>query len=240
MMPATSQIGAIDVLQEGGIMPDFEQPRASIFDALLAQVRLGQPAALEALVLEHVPALERIVAAKLDAMTRRVLDDEDALQEIKIKVMRGIGDLDFRGPGAFRCWLMRVAENALKDMRRRHCCPKRGLGRVRSLQDGIGVSPSGHEQCLVDQVRAAGRGPLSEVLRDERCEQVRRALQRLPVPERDIIEHMYMRSEPAAEFARRQGKSEPAVRKQLQRALRMLERFLPSNGDQSKRKGDRQ
>ena len=220
-------------------MSDSEQPRSGIFDALLAQVRLGQPAALEALVHEHVPALKRLIDARLDAMTRRVLDEEDALQEIKIKVMRGISDLDFRGPGPFRCWLMTVAENALTDMCRRHSCPKRSQRRVRSLQDGAGVSPSGHEQDLAGQVRAAGRGPLSEVLSAEQCDLVRRALQRLPAPARDVIEQVYLRSEPAAEYACRHGKTEPAVRKQLQRAMAMLGQACRGNGDRPVRKGDR-
>jgi len=218
-------------------MPVSEQPIAGIFDSLLAQVRLGQPAALEALVHEHVQALKRIIDQGLDAMTRRVLDEEDALQEIKIKVMRGIGDLDFRGPVAFRCWLMTVAEHAVADMRRRHSCTKRCPRRVRSLQDGEGVSPSGHEQDLAGQVRAAGRGPLSEVLSAEQCELVRRALLRLPAPARDIIEHMCMRSETAAEYARRRGKTEPAVRKQLQRALEKLEQAYRGNGDLPERTG---
>lgn len=83
-------------------------------DSTLASARLGDPAALDALLRRHYPQVLTLCTRLCGNPT----DAADATQEAMIAVVRGLPGFD--GRSAFSTWLYRVATNAcLDELRRR-------------------------------------------------------------------------------------------------------------------------
>jgi RNA polymerase sigma-70 factor (ECF subfamily) len=83
-------------------------------DLQLAEAcRSGNAAAYEKLYQAHGPRLKSIALNLLGNRT----DAEDAVQEVFLKVYRGIGS--FRGQSSFSTWIYRILLNSCYDMRRR-------------------------------------------------------------------------------------------------------------------------
>jgi RNA polymerase sigma-70 factor (ECF subfamily) len=81
-------------------------------DALVAAARDGDQQAFEELVREHIQP----VYAHALRMFREPSSAEDAVQEVFVKVLRGLATFD--GQSAFSTWLYRVTRNVCLDMLR--------------------------------------------------------------------------------------------------------------------------
>lgn len=120
-----------------------------------------------------VELLAREEAALRRVIQRYVRDGasvDDVYQEVSLKVLRRMDSV--RDPQALRGWLFQLARNACLDFLRRE---------DRRRQDPV--------EDLADH-RAAGdlgRSPGEQFLSQERLEAVRRALDRLPESQREVI-----------------------------------------------------
>ncbi len=110
----------------------------------------------------------------------------------------------FRGGSAFSTWLYRIAYNTfLNHVRRPRRLVPMAEGHERAVSD---PSPSGDE--LVEQSQDAAR--------------VRRAVLELPENLRLTVTARYWGEVPVREIAKSVGITEPAVRKRIKRALKIL------------------
>jgi len=138
---------------------------------LIARWRSGDEGAAAELVQRHTPALARFLAA---AGARDDLDD--LVQEAFFRAFRRIET--FRGTAKFGTWLMAIASNALKDLRRR----SRGRT-VLTLE----------ERDLPDQTA----DPHGEAVGRDMLERLEQAVQELPLMQRDVF---LMRAQQGAEY----------------------------------------
>lgn len=126
-------------------------------------------------------------------------DPDDAVQEGLISAMRGAHG--YRGQGSVRSWLLSAVANAAKDQVR-----ARSSRRRHEAAAGAEPPRGGPESGLVDRVRAA--------------------LERLPMPERTVVELHVCDGLPHVDIAAALGASESAIRKRQQRGLERLRRIL--------------
>ncbi len=138
---------------------------------LIAGWRAGDEAAAAELVRRHTRAVAGFLAG---AGAREDLDD--LVQETFFRAFRRIES--FRGTAAFRTWLMAIASNALKDLRRR------GRGRtVLPLDDREPADERNDPYALTVERDLVGR--------------LERAVQQLPPMQRDVF---LMRAQQGAEY----------------------------------------
>jgi RNA polymerase sigma-70 factor (ECF subfamily) len=179
--------------------------------ALLARVQAGDTGALNTLVTELRPHIER-------QLLRYPVADEDRrdlLQATLMQVFRRIGS--FRGDSSFSTWLFRVTANeALMLMRsqRRH---RARLVEGLELED-LSALPAANDG-------AAQRSDV-ELANHERDARVREALNELPKDYRDVVFAHYNLDLGLQEIADRFALTESAVRSRLHRARTRLRGIL--------------
>lgn len=129
---------------------------------------------------------------------------EDLWQETLLHAWRDRHRLEWRGPRAFRSWLLTIARRRFSDFARNASALKRGADRAR-----VGPSTSG------DSVYA---GPVQETTPDrvltdrERAEILRRALDEVPEEQREVVRLRLFEDRSMAEVAQQLGLGVEAVR----------------------------
>ena len=179
--------------------------------ALLAKVHAGEPDAMNTLVTELRPHIER-------QLLRYPVSDEDRrdlLQATLMQVFRRIGS--FRGDSSFSTWLFRVTANeALMLMRsqRRH--------RAR-LVEGLELEDLSSLPAANDATSDRSELDLADLQRDSL---IRQALAELPRDYRDVVFAHYHLDLGLQEIADRFDLTESAVRSRLHRARTRLRGIL--------------
>ena len=85
---------------------------------MLQQVRQGNRAALEPLLLMHRDYLRRVIDLRLDARLRARIDASDVVQEAFLEAVRRMPDYLARAPMPFHLWLRQTAQQRLIDLSR--------------------------------------------------------------------------------------------------------------------------
>jgi RNA polymerase sigma-70 factor (ECF subfamily) len=150
--------------------------------ALLARCRQGDPAAWEALLDRHYPAVAGFVFQLAPDFTRE--DVEEVCQEVFVTVVRSLES--FRGSSAFQTWVCRIALNKARDFLDRARAAKRGGGRKTVSLD---ADPA--DGGLPQDPPAAAPPPDEALARREDAALLHEALTRLGDPCREIIELRY-------------------------------------------------
>lgn len=134
---------------------------------------------------------------------------EDAFQEVFLRAYKQIGS--FRGDSGVKTWLLRIAINVCKDMRRSFWFRRVWTGTLpeRAADD----KPP--EQLAID--REQNRGLWEQVLK-------------LPPPMKDVIILYYYQELDIKETARVLGIAEGTVRSRLHRAREKLKTMLEGRG----------
>lgn len=172
--------------------------------ALVDAVRSGDRDAFAILVQRETRA---VYGAALRVLGDRG-DAEDVTQEAFVAAFRAIGS--YRGEGALRAWLLRIATRLAFRRRRQR----------RETADIAAVE----ERALVDQ----RSDPSRAVLRAERREAVRRAVSEMPEPFRETLALRFFADLSLAEVAEVTGRPLNTVKTHLRRGL---ERLRPVLGD---------
>ena len=86
---------------------------------LLQLARLGDAAALDALLLRYLPRLRRWAAGRLPLGARGLLDTDDVVQETVVKAVRQLDHLDINDAGGLQAYLREALSNRLIDAYRR-------------------------------------------------------------------------------------------------------------------------
>lgn len=84
-------------------------------DSLTMAAVVGDPAALRELLRRHDPHLRRHLAGKIRSTHRAAFDIDDILQVTYLEAFLRIELFKADGPGSFRGWLTRIADNNLQD-----------------------------------------------------------------------------------------------------------------------------
>ncbi|HSQ63795.1 MAG TPA: sigma-70 family RNA polymerase sigma factor [Polyangiaceae bacterium] len=180
------------------------------FDSAIA----GDPGALERLVLQVSPHIERQLLRYPVAEE----DRRDLLQATLMQVLRRLGS--FRGDSSFSTWLFRVTANeALMLMRSQR--------RLRArLQEGLDLEELAHLPHAADDSVEHGGDLLARAEASERRAHVESALGELPDAYRDVVRAHYHLDLNLQEIADKLAITESAVRSRLHRARTRLRVLL--------------
>lgn len=161
-------------------------------------------------------ALAKRFRARLRVFAARRLADpsesEDVAQDTLRRVLEALREGRVKNPEALPAYVFQTA---------RHVCMERGRSsrRERQALARFGEEPS-----------PARRDPLSELVREERREEVRRALARLEEGDQRLLRLFFYEGADTAEVAERLEITPGAARVRKHRALRRLAEILGEGG----------
>ncbi len=162
--------------------------------ALMREVRAGRTAALATLFERHHVRLYRFCVT----MTGNRQAAEDLVQDVFLRMLKY--RRSFRENHGFTPWMFRIARNACADHLRRNAVPP--------------ASDTSQEEPAEAAEAATGD--------DDRHDLVRRALQALPAPRREVLVLSRFELKSYQEIARVLGCSVGAVKVRVHRAMRQL------------------
>ncbi|MCR9243522.1 MAG: sigma-70 family RNA polymerase sigma factor [bacterium] len=183
-------------------------------------VHRGDQQALQRLVTEHLPWIERHVRKKLTGIMRRDGDTHDFVQEAMLEVLRDGPRFTIENRAAFRALLARIVENNLRDRFRHMHRDRRDVRRQRAL-------PTDSVLVLDSPARTVTEPP-THVERNERTAWTRLALELLAPDDREVIRLRVWEGKTFAEIGTALNLGDEAVRKRFRRALPRLADKLAS------------
>jgi RNA polymerase sigma-70 factor (ECF subfamily) len=177
---------------------------------LVRRARGGSAPALRALFERHESALKGFLDRRLPAGLRRKVAPEDILQEAWLVANARLAEFEDRGEGAFRAWLMRIAEFKLREAVRAYLGTRKRAD-VREVSRGgrpdtsafLGDSPSPSEVAQGNEMRDAAA----------------KAMATLPDDYREVLRLVQVEGLTLKLAAERMGRSHEAVKKLYGRAL---------------------
>lgn len=142
-------------------------------------------------------------------------DAQDLSQEVFLKVFRSLGS--YRGEAAFTTWLHRLTLNLSFDWLRAR--------KRRPLQVPLSPPPDEGERGE-RELPSNDAGPEEELLRNDRQEQLRRAIQELPADYREAILLHHLHHLSYQQISDRTGAPVRTIETRLYRARAMLKKML--------------
>ena len=182
---------------------------------VFARAAQGDRAALDELLVRHLPQLHAFVHARLGPALRKRESSLDVVQSVCRQLLEGAGGLSFQGGDRFRAWLFTAALNKLRERHRRQHADKRDVDRE---QDGDTLA---FAHLLTPSQDAIGR---------EAAAAVQAALDDLSEEHREVITLARLVKLPHAVIAEVMERSEAATRQLLARAMVQLTRALRRRG----------
>ncbi len=180
----------------------------------MARCRQGEAQAWDELFDLHYAATGRFVFQLAPEFSRE--DVEEICQETFLAVIKTIGS--FQGNSQFQTWLFRIAANKAHDYRDRQRAAKRGSGQAplslqaEDLENGLALDPP-----------SAAPGPDAALMTAERMALIRKALDQLGDPCREIIELRYFGDLSYDELSKTLTLNEKTVSSRLSKCLDRLE-----------------
>ncbi len=186
---------------------------------LLLRWHNGDSDALEALLREHLPWIERLVRDRLGAQLRQRHDTQDIVQAALIEVLRDGPRFVLSDREHLRALLSRLVENVLR-VHVRHAQAER-----RDVRREV-AAPPGDTLVFLDRRPADMPTPSQAASADEARAWVRLALEMLDPEDRDVVLWREYQGQSFAEVAQRLSVSEDAARMRFNRALPKLAKKL--------------
>lgn len=181
---------------------------------LVTQARAQDRAAVEQLLVRHLPGLQAWLQLRMGALLRARETPEDLVQSVAREVLGGLGDFEWRGEAAFRHWLYTRAQHKLVDKARFVAAERRSPARERELPDehsGAMARPFGDLWT-----------PSRDVVSAEEIARIEAAFAELPEDHQEAIGMKRLCGMDYPEIAERMGRSEGAVRNLVYRGLSRL------------------
>jgi RNA polymerase sigma-70 factor (ECF subfamily) len=186
--------------------------------ALLRKAKAGSPDALEALYAQVAGKLLSLIRFRMGRSLRARLESRDILQATFLKSFEHLSQLEQADGASFMAWLVRIAENEIRDQADRLVRQRRDARVEVPLDAGA------------DDVAARVRSTLSRVILTEESERLEQALEELSEAYREIILLRAFEELSFGEIAARLGKSEDACRMQFARAMTALTMRMTAHG----------
>jgi RNA polymerase sigma-70 factor (ECF subfamily) len=168
---------------------------------IIARAQAGESAAFGDLYARYAGVVLRYMYAR----TREQESAQDLTQEVFIRVLKGIGGLEYRGEKSFLGWLFTIAGNVLIGQARR----KRAVSTP--LDESVEIAdPRGHDAVLSVFDRVSLMGAISQLTDDQQ----------------QVLNLRYFADMTNQEIAAAVGKTEGAVKALQHRALQALQQIL--------------
>jgi RNA polymerase sigma-70 factor (ECF subfamily) len=197
-------------------MADRDQDTAD----LVARAKHRDRAAVEQLLVRHLPNLEAFVRLRMGPDLRALMTAPDLVQSVCREALGDLSDFEFRGEAPFRHWLFVRAENKLREKHRFHRAEKRDREKEQPLPEAT--------TALSAYLTLAS--PSKDLEVREQMRRVEAAFDLLPAEYRDAITLHKLCGLSHAEIAERMQKSEGAVRNLVYRGISRLA-MLVDGGD---------
>lgn len=184
-----------------------------------ARAVCGDMEARHELLERHLGSLRSYIRVRLGRQLRHKESSMDLTQSVCRQVLQNFDSFDYRGEESFRHWLLRQAENKIRDRQRYWYRSKRDTGREdHEAQTFVSggprkVAPAALQDLCTPSRHMAGREELA------RLETI---FARLPEDFRTIIHAAKIEGLTHREIAERMGRSTVATRTLLSRALARL------------------
>jgi RNA polymerase sigma-70 factor (ECF subfamily) len=197
-----------------------DQPPDAPTAVLVQQAQRQDRAAIEQLLVRHLPGLEAFVRLRMGPALRSLLTAPDLVQSVCREALEDLGGFEFRGEAPFRHWLYVRAENKLREKHRFHSAGKRSREQEVPLPDASTFLPAYRELCT----------PSQELELRETMRRVEAAFDQLPDDYREAVTLHKLCGLSHAEIAERMQRSEGAVRNLVYRGISRLA-LLVDGGD---------
>jgi RNA polymerase sigma-70 factor (ECF subfamily) len=183
----------------------------------------GDATARADLLGRHLESLRAYVASRLGRGIRARESSQDLVQSICREALEDLDQFEYRGEDSFRDWLLRRAENKIRDRGRFWGRDRRSLDR----EVPIAAARTGTPDDLGLQLGSL-RTPSRDAVAREELLRVETAFLRLPPDYREVIRLARVEGFSHREVAQRMRRSELATRSLLSRALARLATVLDS------------
>lgn len=170
--------------------------------SIITWLRQGDPRGMDALLKEYGPLMAYIISPLLASPQ----DREECLSEAAMKVWEKIDTFDPQR-GGWKSWLTALTRNT-------------ALSRARKNQR------AGQGEALSPDLPSSEPTPEEALLRQERQEELRRALQDLPPKDRALLYRKYYYHQPTAQIAAELGLTPRGVEGRLYRLKQRLRQQL--------------
>ena len=199
-------------------------------EALLVQAERGDADAANQLLQLHRNRLRQMVSVRLDPRVRGRIDPSDVVQEALVQATRQLPEYLRKRPVAFFPWLRRIAWEQLVHLHDRHVhAQKRSIHRE---AHSVPALPDQSVAQLVDRLVTDGTSPSRQMVRKERRERVREALDQMEPHDREVLVLWYLEQLAVPEIAAILELSESGVKSRHRRALMRLTGVLtPDSGE---------
>jgi RNA polymerase sigma factor (sigma-70 family) len=183
----------------------------------------GDQPAIDELVQRFLPRLHAYVRLRMGRALRGREGSLDLVQSVCRELVSHYDELEYRDEQQFLGWLFTTALRKVQEKQRYHLRQARSPDREVAAEDDGGFAAA---HWLTPSRDAVGR---------ERLQRVAAALEQLPDDYREVIGLARVAGLPHREIAARLGRSEPATRKLLGRALAALGDALGEPADDATR-----
>ncbi|HEX5052043.1 MAG TPA: sigma-70 family RNA polymerase sigma factor [Planctomycetota bacterium] len=177
----------------------------------------GDPAALGALLEAYLPRLHAFVQARLGPGLEPRESSMDVVQSVCRQILATRTVADFEGEHHFQAWLFTCALNKVREKHRFHRLGRRDVAR----EEPAPLAATALADLLTPSQDAVGK---------ETADALAASLAALSPEHREVITLARLHGLPQAVIAEVMGRSEPAVRQLLGRALLRLTRELRARG----------
>lgn len=188
-------------------------------DATLRQASAGDTAALQDLVVAHLPDIERFIRRRTG---NRFLGREslaDLVQSAAREALERLSTFEFQGALAFEAWLYRIALSKIVQKHRFHHAQRRSVQREVTPEPDVPLS----------EICAEFRSPSQQAMARELGQRFTAAFAKLSLEYQEIFFLARVLELPHARIAAYLGKSEAASRKMLVRAVSKLGSLLAAS-----------
>jgi RNA polymerase sigma-70 factor (ECF subfamily) len=192
--------------------------------ALLEQVHLGSPRALDGLLGRCRSDLHAFIDFHLDPQIRQRVDPSDVVQETQLEVVRRMDDYLERRPMPFHLWVRKTAYQRMLQLRRDH------RQRARRSVDREVPFPDRSSLLLARPLVHGGPSPSQQVEAREFAQRVSRAVAELSANDRELLLMRHAERLPYVEIACFLDIEPAAARKRYGRALIRLQKVLTEHG----------
>ncbi|MBQ7801672.1 MAG: RNA polymerase sigma factor [Oscillospiraceae bacterium] len=169
---------------------------------ILRKLKKGDPAGLQALMERYIPYVSAVVWNIL----RSAMPAEDAEEVVSDVFLAAWEQAEDLRPGSVKAWLGAVARNKAKNRLRR-------MGRELPLEEDVLELPGADS-------------PEEDAQRAEEAAQVRRAVESLPQPDREVFLRHYYYAQTVREIASYMDLNESTVKTKLRRGRGRLKELL--------------
>ena len=192
-------------------------------ELLLSQAVTGNSHAVERLMLLHHGRLKRTIAAYLDPRLSGRIDPSDVLQDAMTQAAEKLPHYLVEQPIDFYPWIRQLVRDQLVDVHRRHIQAQRRSIQREAYVPSINETSAAH---LVNYLVGSATSPSVIVVRKERRDAVRQALNQLAPANKEILLMRFVEQLRVQEIAQILAIPEATAKSRLRRSLEKMYRLV--------------